>query len=186
MKFLLVRNQGGGCDYTIGCGVAVEEIEAENMEAAWVLLHEDTFKGVFPQPSGGLACGDVVRCSHGLGYVGDPGEYSPRSTSSMRLRVTLPHRDEWVAYPLVKKATPEESEAHRAAYDFTPRCQEPGDEWRLDGDYERVTLYEIAAERDVPTDEWRATLEAAVEAEKAAEAEIKERAELDRLRAKYA
>ncbi len=27
MKYLLVMKQNGGCDYTIGCGIALEEIE---------------------------------------------------------------------------------------------------------------------------------------------------------------
>ena len=32
MKFLLVLTQEGGCDYTIGCGVAVHIIEVKNRE----------------------------------------------------------------------------------------------------------------------------------------------------------
>ena len=34
MKFLLVMRQDNGCDYTIGCGIALEEIETDNKEAA--------------------------------------------------------------------------------------------------------------------------------------------------------
>lgn len=33
-KYLLIREQSGGCDYTIGCGVAYSIFEAENIEAA--------------------------------------------------------------------------------------------------------------------------------------------------------
>lgn len=34
MRFLIVERQyGGGCDYTIGCGVRVTEVEAESMAA---------------------------------------------------------------------------------------------------------------------------------------------------------
>ena len=32
--YLLVRRQGGGCDYTIGCGISVSSFQAESMEAA--------------------------------------------------------------------------------------------------------------------------------------------------------
>ncbi len=32
--YLLVMNQSGGCDYTIGCGIAYEFIEANSMEEA--------------------------------------------------------------------------------------------------------------------------------------------------------
>ena len=34
MKYLLVMEQDGGCDYTIGCGLKVEPIEASNMQEA--------------------------------------------------------------------------------------------------------------------------------------------------------
>ena len=34
MKFLLVMKQDNGCDYTIGCGIALEEIEADNPDAS--------------------------------------------------------------------------------------------------------------------------------------------------------
>lgn len=34
MKFLLVREQSGGCDYTINCGLDVSVIVAESMAAA--------------------------------------------------------------------------------------------------------------------------------------------------------
>lgn len=34
MKFLLVEKQGGGCDYTIGCGIRTSIIEADNMKDA--------------------------------------------------------------------------------------------------------------------------------------------------------
>ncbi len=34
MKFLLVMEQDNGCDYTIGCGIALEEIEADNRKLA--------------------------------------------------------------------------------------------------------------------------------------------------------
>lgn len=33
-KFIAVLNQSGGCDYTIGCGVEVKKIDAENIETA--------------------------------------------------------------------------------------------------------------------------------------------------------
>lgn len=32
--YLVVRRQGGGCDYTIGCGISVGSFQAESMEAA--------------------------------------------------------------------------------------------------------------------------------------------------------
>lgn len=32
--YLLVRRQGGGCDYTIGCGISVSSFQAESMEDA--------------------------------------------------------------------------------------------------------------------------------------------------------
>ena len=32
MKFLLVLEQEAGCDYTIGCGIAVHVLEAKNMD----------------------------------------------------------------------------------------------------------------------------------------------------------
>lgn len=42
-KFLAVFKQAGeGCDYTIGCGIAVHEIEAENREKAF----EKAMKGM--------------------------------------------------------------------------------------------------------------------------------------------
>ena len=34
MQFLVVRNHGGGCDYTIGCGIDYYFINAESMEEA--------------------------------------------------------------------------------------------------------------------------------------------------------
>jgi hypothetical protein len=34
MKFILVSEEDGGCDYTIGCGICVEEIEANSLKAA--------------------------------------------------------------------------------------------------------------------------------------------------------
>lgn len=40
MKFLLVRKQDGGCDHTIGCGVAVHEIEAASLDEAFALCRE--------------------------------------------------------------------------------------------------------------------------------------------------
>lgn len=46
MKFLLVRRQEGiGCDYTIGCGLAVEEIEASSVDAALKRLRKEAFSG---------------------------------------------------------------------------------------------------------------------------------------------
>jgi hypothetical protein len=34
MKYFYVREQGGGCDYTIGCGISVEEIRAKSLDEA--------------------------------------------------------------------------------------------------------------------------------------------------------
>lgn len=39
-RFLLVRRQSGGCDYTIDCGVAVTEIEAADIESAVALCQK--------------------------------------------------------------------------------------------------------------------------------------------------
>jgi hypothetical protein len=36
MIYVLVRNQGGGCDYTIGCGIAVTTLDAKNEADALV------------------------------------------------------------------------------------------------------------------------------------------------------
>jgi hypothetical protein len=33
-KYLYIREQNGGCDHTIGCGIDIEEIEAESLEDA--------------------------------------------------------------------------------------------------------------------------------------------------------
>lgn len=42
MKFLLIRQQDEeGCDYTIGCGTAVEEVEFDSWGAAEVALRAD-------------------------------------------------------------------------------------------------------------------------------------------------
>lgn len=46
-KYLVIATQGGGCDYTIGCGYNVEHtIEAENIQDATTMLtanlHGDT------------------------------------------------------------------------------------------------------------------------------------------------
>lgn len=43
MKFLVVQRQSGGCDYTIGCGVAVSVVEADDMQAAIVSLKSAAF-----------------------------------------------------------------------------------------------------------------------------------------------
>jgi hypothetical protein len=34
MRYFYIRRQSGGCDYTIGCGISVEELSADNMEDA--------------------------------------------------------------------------------------------------------------------------------------------------------
>jgi hypothetical protein len=34
MRYFYIRRQSGGCDYTIGCGISVEELLADNMEDA--------------------------------------------------------------------------------------------------------------------------------------------------------
>jgi hypothetical protein len=38
--FLVIYNQGGGCDYTIGCGIRTERIDATDMEAAKRLVYD--------------------------------------------------------------------------------------------------------------------------------------------------
>lgn len=38
-KFLIVERQGGGCDYTIGCGIKVSVVECESMEALLEKTH---------------------------------------------------------------------------------------------------------------------------------------------------
>lgn len=47
MIYILVRNQGGGCDYTIGCGIAVTKLEATNdadaLAEARIRILEDNF-----------------------------------------------------------------------------------------------------------------------------------------------
>jgi len=40
-KFLLVREQSGGCDYTIGCGVAVAVHQAESLDALMESMRAD-------------------------------------------------------------------------------------------------------------------------------------------------
>lgn len=40
-KFVLVERHGGGCDYTIGCGIRVTELEAESLEEAYQQTVED-------------------------------------------------------------------------------------------------------------------------------------------------
>lgn len=40
-RFLLVREQDGGCDYTIGCGVVVDEYDAESIDALLAQLRTD-------------------------------------------------------------------------------------------------------------------------------------------------
>lgn len=42
MRFLLVREQSAGCDYTIGCGIACTEFHAEDEAAALEMLRVDT------------------------------------------------------------------------------------------------------------------------------------------------
>jgi len=34
MPYYLVERQSGGCDYTIGCGIRITQLNAPNMEAA--------------------------------------------------------------------------------------------------------------------------------------------------------
>jgi len=34
-RFLLIREQGGGCDHTIGCGIDYHIFKAKNIEAAY-------------------------------------------------------------------------------------------------------------------------------------------------------
>lgn len=42
MKFLLIRQQEGeGCDYTIGCGTAIDEVEFDSWSAAQTALMAD-------------------------------------------------------------------------------------------------------------------------------------------------
>lgn len=38
MKFLVMYRQEGGCDYTISCGVRIEEIEARSLEDAYAMV----------------------------------------------------------------------------------------------------------------------------------------------------
>lgn len=40
MKVLLVMEQDNGCNYTIGCGIAIVEIEADSHEAALAAAFE--------------------------------------------------------------------------------------------------------------------------------------------------
>lgn len=41
MRFLLVMNQGGGCDYTIGCGINYRFTEADTLEQAMAAFKEE-------------------------------------------------------------------------------------------------------------------------------------------------
>jgi len=46
MKFVAVLKQkGGGCDYTIGCGITYKIFEAENIEAAKRYLYDKIVVG---------------------------------------------------------------------------------------------------------------------------------------------
>jgi len=43
-KFIAIRVQNGeGCDYTIGCGINYEEVEADNFEDAWEKLKAEAY-----------------------------------------------------------------------------------------------------------------------------------------------
>lgn len=41
MRFFLLEEQGGGCDYTIGCGLRISEIQATSLEEAKAQVVEE-------------------------------------------------------------------------------------------------------------------------------------------------
>lgn len=110
MRFLVVQRQSGGCDYTIGCGVAVSVIEARDMRAAVDHLKRTAFSD-------------------------EPGAFNLLSVH--------------------------------------------------EGKRDRVQVFEVVEETEIPLDEWREHYRRRSSAAEARATEARERAQLAALRAKY-
>jgi hypothetical protein len=72
--FLIVEEQGGGCDYTIGCGIRTTQIEADSMEEAIEFIKNESFKDRSGEDDGDyqvLATKERERCGVSVYEIGE-------------------------------------------------------------------------------------------------------------------
>ena len=100
-KFLVIYRQGNGCDYTIGCGLAVHTLEAPSLSAA------------------------IASVINGLAKIEDDAEFSDETVESLKAvdvyeiaeaHVSL-ERDMWIGArrAVHKKTAQERAEAKERA-----------------------------------------------------------------------
>lgn len=111
MKFLAILNQGDGCDYTIGCGTAVDLIEADSYDEAFEILKNDRWRDY---DSG--EC-DIDYIANGEGYLEDVTLYQIESDDEggryrAWLRKTIADQEQ---SKLDTQTIEEEDELHRLA-----------------------------------------------------------------------
>lgn len=94
-KYYCLREQAGqGCDYTIGCGIAIDIIYANSLEEAQKKLislpetwKEDLVAWIEKEDGDVDDCYNDIICESGLDYVRSD-EYGPRMASITLLEVT--------------------------------------------------------------------------------------------------
>ncbi len=102
--FLLRRQKGAGCDYTIGCGLTFHEIDADNMDEAieQVIDLPDDWESITDEDE----LSDMI-CDTGLSDV-EPGEFEMDAVRLFEVS------DSVNLIPILKKKLAE-VEAHKAS-----------------------------------------------------------------------
>jgi hypothetical protein len=116
-RFLLVEDQSGGCDYTIGCGTRVTEFEAADMAAAIAYLRHNAEHDDCDETGGELFDDDRVTeaqlyeiaDSQQLSLAAWKAEAAPEPEAS----ATVEHDHERALYELLRKK-------------FEPKREPPG------------------------------------------------------------